>query len=146
VEESKSAVLSLAAQIVSAHVANNGVSAIDLPALINRVHSALMGVELSSVKPPPKEPAVNVKRSVRPDKIICLECGKAFLTLRRHLGSDHKLTPEEYRQKWALPRSYPLVAPDYAEVRSRLAKKLGLGRKAGYRKAAPAKRGRKLSR
>ena len=129
-------ILSLAAQIVSAHVAHNAVASDDLAKLISGVHHALATAGLIAAKSPMPEPAVDVKKSVRPDQIICLDCGKHFSMLKRHLTTDHKLTPAEYRQRWGLPLSYPMVAPNYAKVRSSLAKKIGLGRKAAGRKSA----------
>ena len=140
--DSTDSVLSLAAQIVAAHVANNRVDPADLPKLINDVHRALANAGQSTAAPPSAEPAVDIKRSVRNDHIVCLECGKHFSMLKRHLSTDHQLTPHEYRQKWGLPPTYPVVAPDYAKTRSALAKKIGLGRKAASRKKA----GRKLAR
>ena len=129
-------ILSLAAQVVSAHVSNNGVTAGELPNLISAVHQALARAGEVVAKPPLPDPAVDVKKSVRADQIICLDCGKHFSMLKRHLTTDHKLTPAEYRQRWGLPPSYPMVAPNYAKVRSSLAKKIGLGRKAAGRKSA----------
>ena len=120
--------LSLAAQVVSAHVANNKVAVEELPKLINDIHHALANAAHSE-EPPKSEPAVEVKKSVRPDHLVCLECGKHFSMLKRHLATDHQLTPELYRQKWGLPAAYPIVASNYAKVRSTLAKKIGLGRK-----------------
>ena len=114
--------LSLTAQIVSAHVARNTADAADLPKLINDVHRALATAG-EPVVPPRGEPAVPVRQSVKADHLVCLECGQKFSMLKRHLKTDHRLTPEEYRQKWELPGSYPLVAPDYAKMRSGLAKK-----------------------
>jgi predicted transcriptional regulator len=119
--------LGLAAQIVSAHVSHNTVQSVDLPKLINDVHRALASAGQGTT-PPRGEPAVPVRQSVNPDYLVCLECGKHFSMLKRHLGSDHQLTPGEYRQKWDLPHDYPIVAPNYAKVRSHLAKKAGLGR------------------
>ena len=119
--------LALAAQIVSAHVANNTVSSEDVPKLIHDVHRALADADRGP-EPSIGEPAVPVKQSVLSDHLVCLECGKGFAMLKRHLGSDHQLTPDQYRQKWGLPASYPIVAPDYAKVRSKLAKRFGLGR------------------
>ena len=136
-------VLGLAAQIVSAHVANNEVSLDDLPKLINEVHRALTNAAHAPATTKMCEPAVPVKKSVTAEHIACLECGKHFSMLKRHLNTDHRLTPDEYRRKWDLPRSYPLVAPNYAKTRSTLAKTIGLGR----RKAAPTKNtGRKSAR
>jgi predicted transcriptional regulator len=140
--DSTGSVLSLAAQIVAAHVANNRVDPADLPKLINDVHRALANAGQSTAAPPRAEPAVDIKRSVRSDHIVCLECGKHFSMLKRHLNTDHQLTPQEYRQKWGLPPTYPVVAPDYAKTRSALAKKIGLGRKAVSRKKAGRKSAR----
>ena len=122
--------LVLAAQIVSAHVANNTVAPGDVSKLINDVYRALTDVGRASNTIGSVEPAVPVKRSVMPDHLICLECGKHFSMLKRHLRTDHQLTPEQYRLKWNLPRSYPIVAPNYGKRRSALAKKIGLGRNA----------------
>ncbi|MGC1408336.1 MAG: MucR family transcriptional regulator [Acetobacteraceae bacterium] len=119
--------LALAAQIVSAHVANNTVSSTDVPKLIHDVHRALADAERGP-EPSAGEAAVPVAKSVFSDHLVCLECGKQFSMLKRHLGTDHQLTPDQYRQKWGLPASYPIVAPDYAKVRSKLAKRFGLGR------------------
>ena len=140
--DSTDSVLSLAAQIVAAHVANNRVDPADLPKLINDVHRALANAGQSTAAPPRAEPAEDIKRSVRSDHIVCLECGKHFSMLKRHLSTDHQLTPHEYRQKWGLLRTYPIVAPDYAKTRSALAKKIGLGRKAVSRKKAGRKSAR----
>jgi len=123
-------VLSLAAQIVSAHVANNVLAPDDLSKLIKDVHHALANAGHIPAKLSTPEPAVDVKKSVRADKIVCLDCGKSFSMIKRHLSTDHKLSPAEYRRRWGLPVSYPMVAPNYAKVRSALAKKIGLGRQA----------------
>lgn len=119
----------LAADVVSAYVANNPVPVADLPGLIADVHAALgsIGRPAESNLEQPK-PAVNPKRSVHDDYIVCLEDGKRFKTLKRHL-TTHFLTPEQYRQKWNLGSSYPMVAPNYAATRSQLAQKIGFGRK-----------------
>jgi predicted transcriptional regulator len=140
--DSTGSVLSLAAQIVAAHVAKNRVDPADLPKLINDVHRALANAGQSTAAPPRAEPAVDIKRSVRNDHIVCLECGKHFSMLKRHLNTDHQLTPHEYRQKWGLPPTYPIVAPDYAKARSAIAQKIGLGRKAASRKKAGRKSAR----
>jgi predicted transcriptional regulator len=132
-----STILELAAQIVSAHVSRNEITPDQLPRLINDVHRALSDADQVAA-PSRSEPAVSVKQSVRHDYLVCLECGKHFSMLKRHLMNDHELTPEQYRLKWELPLSYPIVAPDYAKVRSTLAKKTGLGRG----RAAPKKTGR----
>jgi predicted transcriptional regulator len=133
--------LGLATEIVSAHVSNNAIAADQLPGLIQQVFNALATVEQATAAPPKAQPAVEVRRSVLADHIVCLDCGKHFSMLRRHLMTDHKLTPEQYRQRWELPRSYPLVAPNYAKTRSALAKKIGLGRKG----PAPTKTERKAA-
>jgi predicted transcriptional regulator len=125
----RQALLALAANIVSAHVSNNAVALDQLPGLIRQVVNALATVEQATAAPTKPEPAVPVRRSVLPDHVVCLDCGKQFSMLRRHLMTDHKMTPEQYRQRWELPPSYPLVAPNYAKTRSALAKKIGLGRK-----------------
>jgi predicted transcriptional regulator len=136
--------LQLTAQIVSAHVSHNSVTAEMLPALIRDVYLSLSGTEapVEEVVLPP-EPAVNPKKSVFNDYIICLEDGKKLKMLRRHLKSAYNLTPEQYRERWGLAHDYPMVAPSYAKQRSNLAKKIGLGTKsAGAPPPTPAK-GRK---
>ena len=121
--------IELAADIVSAYVSNNTVPASDLPALIADVHRALGNTQTGVNEPvsEPLKPAVNPKKSVFPDYIVCLEDGKKFKSLKRHLRTHYDLSPEEYREKWALPADYPMVAPNYAAARSALAKKMGLG-------------------
>ncbi|AOG04613.1 MAG: MucR family transcriptional regulator [Bosea sp. (in: a-proteobacteria)] len=122
--------IELTADIVSAYVSNNSVPASDLPALINDVHAALSRV-VSGVAPVvPAEaprPAIPVKKSITADYLICLEDGKKFKSLKRHLRTQYNMSPEQYREKWGLPPDYPMVAPNYAEARSQLAKKMGLG-------------------
>ncbi|MEJ1157974.1 MucR family transcriptional regulator [Prosthecomicrobium sp. N25] len=122
--------IDLAADIVSAYVSNNTVNSTDLPNLIGEVYAALQRTS-SGVAPEPQpeplKPAVPVKKSVTPDYIICLEDGKKFKSLKRHLRTQYNMTPEEYREKWGLPADYPMVAPNYAQARSDLAKKMGLG-------------------
>jgi predicted transcriptional regulator len=123
----------MTADVVSAYVENNPVPAAELQNLIASVHSALKTLDSKSAaaeaeKP---EPAVNPKRSVRSDHVVCLECGKQFKSIKRHLGTHHDMTPEDYRSRWNLPADYPMVAPEYAEKRSALAKSMGLGRKPG---------------
>jgi predicted transcriptional regulator len=136
-------VLALAAQIVSAHASNNTVPTEQLPELIRQVHHALVTVGQESTEPSRVEPAVPVRKSVFGDHIVCLECGKHFSMLKRHLMTDHNLSVQQYRSKWGLPMTYPLVAPDYAKVRSALAKKIGLGQKrTGPARKAPRKSGR----
>ena len=121
--------IDLAADIVSAYVSNNTVPAADLPALIADVHRALANTTMGMTEPAPEplKPAVNPKKSVFPDYIVCLEDGKKFKSLKRHLRTHYDLSPEEYRDKWGLPSDYPMVAPNYAAARSALAKKMGLG-------------------
>jgi predicted transcriptional regulator len=121
--------IELAADIVSAYVSNNSVPAGDLPALINEVYNALLrvGSGVAPVPAEPPKPAIPVKRSVTNDYIICLEDGKKFKSLKRHLRTQYSLSPEEYREKWGLPADYPMVAPNYAKARSNLAKQMGLG-------------------
>lgn len=121
----------LTADIVSAYVTKNVVVADQMPKLIEQTFDALKGIKIKEAQPHQAElePAVSVKKSVTPDEIICLECGKKFKSLKRHLRTDHDLTPDEYREKWKLAHDYPMVAPTYAAARSRLAKKMGLGRK-----------------
>ncbi|MBN9671138.1 MucR family transcriptional regulator [Roseibium aggregatum] len=121
--------IDLTADIVSAYVSNNTVASTDLPNLISEVHNALQKTVTSSSEPEPEplKPAVPVKKSVMPDYIICLEDGKKFKSLKRHLRTHYNMTPEEYREKWDLGADYPMVAPNYAAARSELAKKMGLG-------------------
>ncbi|MDT0508915.1 MAG: MucR family transcriptional regulator [Pseudomonadota bacterium] len=130
--------ITLASDIVAAHVSNNSVSVSDLPTLITNVYTALANLE----KPAPvvevmPEPAVSIRSSIKNDHIVCLEDGKKLKMLKRHLATRYNLTPDQYRARWNLPADYPMVAPAYAEKRRELAKKIGLGRK-----PAP-KRGRK---
>jgi predicted transcriptional regulator len=119
----------LAADIVSAYVSNNSVSTSDLPSLIGDIHSALVRIGGSSGDVPAEalKPAVPVKKSITPDYIVCLDDGKKFKSLKRHLRTQYDMTPEEYRERWGLPADYPMVAPNYAQARSQLAKKMGLG-------------------
>lgn len=121
--------IDLTADIVSAYVSNNSVSASELPKLISEVHTALGRAHAGTVEVEiePLKPAVNPKKSVFPDFIICLEDGKKFKSLKRHLRTHYELSPEDYREKWGLPSDYPMVAPNYAAARSQLAKKMGLG-------------------
>jgi predicted transcriptional regulator len=132
--------IELAAEIVSAYVSNNSVPAGDLPSLINEVYGALTRVGAGGVAAAaPAEalkPAVPVKKSVAPDFIICLEDGKKFKSLKRHLRTQYGLSPEDYREKWGLSADYPMVAPNYAKARSNLAKQMGLGQQRRRRGAA----------
>jgi predicted transcriptional regulator len=122
--------ITLTADIVAAHVSNNSVAVSDLPILISNVHGALTGLGNPSTAPEVKqEPAVSVRSSIKPDFIVCLEDGKKLKMLKRHLMTHYQMTPEQYRAKWNLPADYPMVAPNYAEQRRTLAKKIGLGTK-----------------
>jgi predicted transcriptional regulator len=122
--------LSLTSDIVSAHVSNNSVSSADLPTLISSVHAALAKASEPVVEEGPKvEPAVPIRSSVKHDYIVCLEDGAKLKMLKRYLMTNFKMSPEDYRAKWGLPRDYPMVAPAYAETRRALAQKIGLGRK-----------------
>jgi predicted transcriptional regulator len=134
----------LASDIVSAYVAKNAVRASDLPDLIASVHGALAGLgKPAQAAPEPLNPAVPVKKSVTPDYIICLEDGKRFKSLKRHLRTQYDMTPDQYRAKWGLPSDYPMVAPNYAAARSELAKTMGLGQQ--RRKPAAKGKARKTS-
>jgi len=121
--------IELAAEIVSAYVSNNSVPAAELPNLLAEVYGALKKVANGTAETPaePPKPAVPVRKSVTPDFIVCLEDGKKFKSLKRHLRTQYNMTPEQYREKWGLPSDYPMVAPNYAQARSDLAKQMGLG-------------------
>ena len=121
--------IELTAEIVSAYVSNNTVPASDIPSLINQVHAALARVSAKTGDTPaePLKPAVSVKKSITPEYIVCLEDGKKFKSLKRHLRTQYNMTPEQYREKWGLGADYPMVAPNYAAARSQLAKQMGLG-------------------
>jgi predicted transcriptional regulator len=129
-------VLRLTAQIVAAHIEHNSVQPEALPGLIEKVYQTLRNVGQAPVTPEKPTPAVPIKQSVKPDFIICLEDGKKLKMLKRHLMTSYQMTPAQYRTRWGLTSDYPMVAPNYAKVRSSLAKKIGLGRKA----AAPPAR------
>jgi predicted transcriptional regulator len=129
--------LDLTADIVSAYVSHNSTPASEIPALISQIHAALLRVSTgrSEVAPlEPAKPAVSVKKSITPDHLVCLEDGKRFKSLKRHLRTQYNMTPEQYRDKWSLPADYPMVAPNYAVARSQLAKKMGLGQQRRRRK------------
>jgi predicted transcriptional regulator len=137
--------LTLTADIVSAHVSNNKVSAGDVAALIAQVHSALSDLGKPIVaEEPAKDPAVSIRASVKPDYVVCLEDGMKLKMLKRHLQTHHNMTAAEYKAKWKLPADYPLVAPNYAEQRKSLALKSGLGKKKETPAAKPAKAKRTL--
>jgi predicted transcriptional regulator len=123
--------IELTAEIVSAYVSNNSIASNDVPGLIGEIHMALHRTAIGGVEPEqePLKPAVPIKKSVTPDSIVCLEDGKKFKSLKRHLRTHYDLTPEEYREKWGLPADYPMVAPNYAKARSALAREMGLGQK-----------------
>jgi len=144
-QPTKTELLELTTDIVAAHVGNNTVAPADLPALINDVYRTLMNVGGTDPLPDKQKPAVPVKKSVFPDHLVCLEDGKKLKMLKRHLRTAYGMSPEEYREKWGLPADYPMVAPNYARHRSRLAKKIGLG-KTPSRSAKAAKAARKNKR
>ena len=130
IENAGDTLLTLTADIVAAHVSNNSVAVNDLPNLIQNVHAALSGIcgkdAAAEAKP---EPKVSIRASIKPDYIVCLEDGKKLKMLKRHLMTHYNMTPEQYRQKWGLSADYPMVAPNYAEQRRKLAKSIGLGTK-----------------
>ena len=137
--DDKSEIIEMTADIVAAYVGHNSVAAGELPSLIQSVHRALAGVSsgAEAVEAAPKEPAVPIKRSITPDHLVCLEDGRKFKSLKRHLRTKYNMSPEDYRAKWGLPKEYPMVAPNYAKARSELAKQMGLGqggRQAGRRR------------
>jgi predicted transcriptional regulator len=131
--ENKNELVELTADIISAYVSNNPVSQTDLPRLIGDVYKSLAGTAEAPApvkeEPVEQKPATTVRKSITPDHLICLEDGKKFKSLKRHLRTHYNLSPEQYREKWGLPSDYPMVAPKYAEARSNLAKKMGLGQK-----------------
>lgn len=133
----------LTAEIVAAYVSKNSIARTDLPALIAEVHrslSLLAGTATPPVETKPVVPAVSIRKSVTADAITCLECGLTFKSIKRHIGTSHDMTPEQYRERWGLPRDYPMVAPAYSERRSALAKENGLGRKPGVQSKTRGKR------
>ncbi len=130
-----SELIELSAEIVAAYVSNNAVPASDLPSLISDVVTAVSATQgQTELEKEALKPAVSIKKSITTDYLICLEDGKKFKSLKRHLRTHYDLSPEEYREKWGLPADYPMVAPSYAAARSELAKKMGLGQKGGRRK------------
>lgn len=131
----KETLITLTSDIVAAHVSNNPVQVDDVPSLINNIFNALsaLGSDASPAEVRP-DPAVSVRNSVKKDHIVCLDCGKKMKMLKRHLSTEHNLTPDEYRARWELGPDYPVVAPNYAETRRDLAKKIGLGRKPGQKR------------
>lgn len=136
-EAADDTLLTLTADIVAAHVSNNSVAVNDLPSLIQNVHSALSGIYRTTSAPEPRpEPKVSIRSSIKPDYIVCLEDGKRLKMLKRHLMTHYNMTPDQYRQKWGLAADYPMVAPNYAEQRRKLAKSIGLGTKRRRTRAA----------
>jgi predicted transcriptional regulator len=136
-DERNSELIELTADIASAYVSNNTVNAAELPTLLRSIHSALSNIETPAVAPEsPKTPAVSIKKSIGDEFLICLEDGRKFKSLKRHLRTKYNMSPEDYRAKWGLPKTYPMVAPAYAAARSALAKQMGLGQ--GGRAAAGA--------
>lgn len=130
--------ITLTSDIVAAHVSNNSVSVDEVPTLISNIYAALSGLgHDQAAEEETPEPAVSVRASIKKDHLVCLDCGKKMKMLKRHLSTEHGMTPAEYRDRWNLSSDYPMVAPEYAEKRRDLAKKIGLGRKPGQ------KRGRK---
>lgn len=131
----KETLITLTSDIVAAHVANNSVSLEDVPSLISSVYGALAGLGDEAEKEEEKpEPAVSIRASIKPDYIVCLEDGKKLKMLKRHLMTHYNMTPDDYRRRWGLPSDYPMVAPNYAQKRRELAKKIGLGRKPGQKR------------
>ena len=126
----------LTAAIVSAYVSNNATTATEIPVLISQIHAALVRVAngAGEVAAEPSKPAVSVKKSMTSEYLVCLEDGKRFKSLKRHLRTQYNMSPEQYREKWGLPADYPMVAPNYAVARSQLAKKMGLGQQRRRRK------------
>lgn len=131
--DTEAMLIQMTSSVVSAYVSNNPVQASDLPSLIERVHTTMRDLSQPLIEDEPVklEPAVSVRKSITPDYLICLEDGKRFKSLKRHLRSKYDMSPEEYREKWGLPMDYPMVAPNYAKQRSELAKKMGLGQSRG---------------
>jgi len=128
-------IMTLTTEIVAAHVANNAVAVADLPDLIQQVYRSLTSAGgAGAAEPSRPQPAVSVRRSVKPDFIVCLEDGKKLKMLKRHLKTAFNMTPAEYRERWDLPPDYPMVAPNYAKQRSKLAKQIGLGTRKRKRK------------
>lgn len=133
--DTKEMLITLTSDIVAAHVSNNSVGVDELSTLISNVFGALAGLgEAAPVIEKAPEPAVSIRASIKPDYIVCLEDGKKLKMLKRHLMTHYNMTPDEYRARWNLPADYPMVAPNYAEKRRELAKKIGLGRKPGQKR------------
>jgi predicted transcriptional regulator len=139
--ETRDAILGLTAQIVSSHVVKNTVEPDRLPELIREVYRTLASMEGEPSEVSRPKPVVALSRSVFPDHVVCVECGKKMKMLKRHLMTDHKLTPDQYRTRWGLPANYPMVAANYAKIRSTLAKQIGLGQKRIVGRRGARKRG-----
>jgi predicted transcriptional regulator len=139
--ETRDAILALTAQIVSSHVVKNKVEPDRLPELIREVYRTLVTMQGESSEGSRPKPVVALSRSVFPDHVVCVECGKKMKMLKRHLMTDHKLTPDQYRTRWGLPANYPMVAANYAKIRSTLAKQIGLGQKRIVGRRGGRKRG-----
>jgi len=146
VTETSIDLIGLTTEIVAAYVSNNPVPVAEPSRIIADTHAAVSALQTGSVPTGEEKftPAVSIKKSVTPDYIICLEDGKKFKSLKRHLTTHYNLAPEEYREKWGLPKDYPMVAPNYPAQRSALAKSTGLGRKRAVAKAAPARSRKKI--
>jgi predicted transcriptional regulator len=141
--EDKTQLVELTADIAAAYLSANTVPAADLPGLIQTIHHALAGVTTGAPAPAaePQKPAVPIKKSITPDYLISLEDGKKYKSLKRHLRTKYSMTPDDYRQKWGLPKDYPMVAPNYAKARSEMARSMGLGQGGrGRKKAGAAKK------
>lgn len=131
----KETLITLTSDIVAAHVSNNNVGVEDVPSLITNVFAALAALGSNAPAPEARpEPAVSVRASVKKDHIVCLDCGKKMKMLKRHLSTEHGMTPEQYKARWDLGPDYPLVAPDYADTRRKLAKQIGLGKMPGQKR------------
>ncbi len=137
--EMSETLITLTSDIVAAHLSNNNVTVDEVPALIQNVYGALHGLGNVTQEEEKPEPAVSIRASVKSDHLVCLEDGKKMKMLKRHLMTDHGMTPAEYRARWGLPADYPMVAPEYAEKRRTLAKEIGLGRKPGQRRGRKKK-------
>ena len=145
--ETSNPLIELTADIVSAHVSKNNVAVGDVPTLIANVHSALSGLGRAAEPVPEKrEPAVSIRASVKPDYIVCLEDGKKLKMLKRYIMTNYNMTPDQYREKWGLPHDYPMVAPNYTQKRSELAKQIGLGRNNKTTSRAAKAAGRRAAR
>jgi predicted transcriptional regulator len=138
----KETLITLTSDIVAAHVSNNGVGVEEVPVLISNVYAALSSLGAGAAPGEPRpDPAVSIRSSIKQNHIVCLDCGKKMKMLKRHLSTEHQMSPDEYRKRWELGPDYPLVAPAYAETRRNLAKKIGLGRKPGQRRGRKKKAG-----